>query len=42
VHQSTASHRLSVDAEELGIVRHDPVFERALVSAEQLAHPIQP
>jgi len=24
--------------EELGIVRHDPVFERALVSAEQLAH----
>jgi glucose-6-phosphate dehydrogenase assembly protein OpcA len=28
--------------EELGIVRHDPVFERALVSAEQLAHPIQP
>jgi len=25
--------------EELGIVRHDPVFEKALVSAEQLAHP---
>jgi glucose-6-phosphate dehydrogenase assembly protein OpcA len=24
--------------EELGIVRHDPVFEKALVSAEQLAH----
>ena len=27
--------------EELGIVRHDPVFERALASAAQLAHPIQ-
>jgi hypothetical protein len=27
--------------EELGIVRHDPVFERALASAVQLAHPIQ-
>ena len=27
--------------EELGIVRHDPVFERTLKSAWQLAHPIQ-
>ncbi len=27
--------------EELGIVRHDPVFEATLKSAEQLAHPIQ-
>ena len=27
--------------EELGIVRHDPVFERALASAAQLAHPTQ-
>jgi len=27
--------------EELGIVRHDPVFERTLTSAAQLAHPIQ-
>ena len=27
--------------EELGIVRHDPVFERTLKSAVQLAHPIQ-
>jgi 6-phosphogluconolactonase len=27
--------------EELGIVRHDPVFESALVSAERLAHPIR-
>jgi glucose-6-phosphate dehydrogenase assembly protein OpcA len=27
--------------EELGIVRHDPVFEGALKSAVQLAHPIQ-
>jgi len=27
--------------EELGIVRHDPVFERTLASASQLAHPIQ-
>jgi glucose-6-phosphate dehydrogenase assembly protein OpcA len=27
--------------EELGIVRHDPVFERTLKSALQLAHPIQ-
>ena len=27
--------------EELGIVRHDPVFERTLASAVQLAHPIQ-
>jgi len=28
--------------EELGIVRHDPVFEKALVSAEQWAHLIEP
>lgn len=28
--------------EELGIVRHDPVFERTLASAVLLAHPIQP
>ena len=27
--------------EELGIVRHDPVFEKTLKSAAQLAHPIQ-
>jgi glucose-6-phosphate dehydrogenase assembly protein OpcA len=27
--------------EELGIVRRDPVFERTLASAAQLAHPIQ-
>lgn len=27
--------------EELGIVRHDPVFEKTLASAAQLAHPIQ-
>jgi glucose-6-phosphate dehydrogenase assembly protein OpcA len=27
--------------EELGIVRHDPVFERTLASAAQLAHPIR-
>jgi glucose-6-phosphate dehydrogenase assembly protein OpcA len=27
--------------EELGIMRHDPVFERALVSAGQLAHPTE-
>jgi glucose-6-phosphate dehydrogenase assembly protein OpcA len=27
--------------EELGIVRHDPVFERALMSAARLAHPIE-
>ena len=27
--------------EELGIVQHDPVFEKALVSAERLAHPIR-
>jgi hypothetical protein len=27
--------------EELGIVRHDPVFEKTLTSAAQLAHPIQ-
>jgi glucose-6-phosphate dehydrogenase assembly protein OpcA len=27
--------------EELGIVRHDPVFEKALVSAEQVAHLIE-
>ena len=27
--------------EELGIVRHDPVFEKSLASAAQLAHPIQ-
>ena len=27
--------------EELGIVRHDPVFEKSLKSAAQLAHPIQ-
>jgi hypothetical protein len=27
--------------EELGIVRHDPVFGRTLKSASQLAHPIQ-
>ena len=27
--------------EELGIVRHDPVFEKTLTSAVQLAHPIQ-
>ena len=26
--------------EELGIVRHDPVFEKTLASAAQLAHPI--
>jgi len=28
--------------EELGIVRHDAVFEKTLASAAQLAHPIQP
>jgi glucose-6-phosphate dehydrogenase assembly protein OpcA len=28
--------------EELGIVRHDPVFEKTLASAAELAHPIQP
>lgn len=28
--------------EELGIVRHDPVFEKTLASAVRLAHPIQP
>ena len=28
--------------EELGIVRHDPVFERTLASAARLAHPIEP
>jgi glucose-6-phosphate dehydrogenase assembly protein OpcA len=28
--------------EELGIVRHDPIFEKTLQSAAQLAHPIQP
>jgi hypothetical protein len=27
--------------EELGIVRHDPVFESALNSAAQLAHPLE-
>jgi hypothetical protein len=27
--------------EELRIVRHDPVFERTLASAVQLAHPIE-
>jgi glucose-6-phosphate dehydrogenase assembly protein OpcA len=27
--------------EELGIVRHDPVFEKALVSAARLTHPIK-
>ena len=27
--------------EELGIVRHDPVFEKALASAAQLVHPIE-
>ena len=27
--------------EELGIVRHDPVFEKTLASAAQLAHPIR-
>jgi glucose-6-phosphate dehydrogenase assembly protein OpcA len=28
--------------EELGIVRHDTVFEKTLASAAQLAHPLQP
>jgi len=41
VHQSAAAHRLSADgAKSLGIVRHDPVFEKTLASAAQLAHPI--
>ena len=28
--------------EELGIVRHDPVFEKSLTSAARLAHPLEP